>query len=68
MDRKELQKEADSLLRLVALLFGSISWGAATAAILTVLSPFIDPALPVAFSLQILAGAAGAGLSLWRTS
>nr|WP_298094812.1 hypothetical protein [uncultured Shinella sp.] len=68
MDRNELQKEVDNLLRLSALLFGAVSWGSAAAALLLMLSLFVEIALPVAFALQMVAGAAGAGISLWRTS
>lgn len=68
MNKHELKKAMDDLVRLTALLFAAISWASAAAAILLILSLFIDVALPVAFPVQMIAGAVGAGLSIWRTS
>lgn len=68
MNKHELKKEMEDLIRVTALLFAAISWASAAAALLLILSLFINVALPVAFPIQMIAGAVGAGLSIWRTS
>lgn len=68
MNKHELKKEMEDLIRLTALLFAAISWASAAAALLLILSLFVNVALPVAFPIQMIAGAVGAGLSIWRTS
>ena len=68
MDAEEAKKEVETLLRVVALLFGAVSAGVGAIVVLLIVSFFVDVSLAAAFMLQLLAAKAGAWLSLWRTS
>ncbi|GLR51288.1 hypothetical protein KYK30_20645 [Shinella yambaruensis] len=68
MEQKAMKKETESLLRLVACLFGAICGAAAAMIGLLVMSIFADIGLPTAFVIQILAGAGSAVFLVWRTA